>query len=51
MSLGLCSNMKEQLEDMKEKAAEAAQKAAEAVTEKLNEAKEQVCFKHFMTAQ
>merc|ERR1719431_1184577 len=39
---GLCTNMKEQLEDMKEKAAEAAQKAAEAVTEKLNEAKEQV---------
>ena len=51
MYLGLCTNMKEQLEDMKEKAAEAAQKAAEAVTEKLNEAKEQVCFKYFRTGQ
>ena len=40
--IGCCANIKEKLEDMKEQAEEAAAKAADMVTEKLDQAKEQV---------
>ena len=40
--IGCCANIKEKLEDMKEQAEEAAARAADMVTEKLDQAKEQV---------
>lgn len=43
--IGCCANIKEKLEDMKEQAEEAAARAADMVTEKLDQAKEQVSKK------